>query len=132
MCSFALLGPFDKNPAGIGRTWNCRNGSMRAWLTTGVIRLMYVPLWRAAISLCYLPTAKAYRTACWKRWLWDGAVITTDVPGCRDTVEDGINGYLVPAQDADALANAMNRCLMLNAPLAAMGDASRALAGTSV
>ena len=55
-------------------------------------------------------------------------VITTDVPGCRDTVENGKNGYLVPAHDSVALANAMNRCLEINAPLAAMGEASRALA----
>ena len=56
------------------------------------------------------------------------AVITTDVAGCRETVENGTNGYLVPARDAVALANAMLRCLELNAPLEAMGAASRDLA----
>ena len=35
------------------------------------------------------------------------AVITTDVPGCRETVEHGRNGLLVPARDVRALADAM-------------------------
>lgn len=34
-------------------------------------------------------------------------VITTDVPGCRETVVDGLNGFLVPKWDAEALANKM-------------------------
>ena len=37
------------------------------------------------------------------------AVIATDVPGCREVVRDGMNGYLVPPADAQALANAMIR-----------------------
>lgn len=39
-------------------------------------------------------------------------VITTDVPGCRETVQEGVNGYLVPARDAKALAAAMERYLL--------------------
>lgn len=35
------------------------------------------------------------------------AIITTDVPGCRDTIRDGKEGYLVPPQDVSALSNAM-------------------------
>ncbi|WOE39094.1 glycosyltransferase family 4 protein [Acinetobacter sp. SAAs474] len=34
-------------------------------------------------------------------------VITTDVPGCRDTVKDGINGFLIPKWDVQTLANKM-------------------------
>jgi len=37
------------------------------------------------------------------------AAIASDVPGCRDAVEDGVTGLLVPARDADALATAMRR-----------------------
>ena len=34
-------------------------------------------------------------------------VITTDAPGCRETVTEGINGYLVPIMDVDAIVKAM-------------------------
>jgi glycosyltransferase involved in cell wall biosynthesis len=34
-------------------------------------------------------------------------IITTDVPGCRDTVVDGVNGFLTPKWDVNALANKM-------------------------
>lgn len=36
-------------------------------------------------------------------------LVTTDVPGCREVVSDGIDGLLVPARDADALARAIAR-----------------------
>jgi glycosyltransferase involved in cell wall biosynthesis len=39
------------------------------------------------------------------------AVITTDAPGCRDTVVDGASGLLVPVRDAGALATAMQRMI---------------------
>jgi glycosyltransferase involved in cell wall biosynthesis len=35
------------------------------------------------------------------------AVITTDVPGCRETVEQGVNGFLVPKWNPEALAEKM-------------------------
>jgi glycosyltransferase involved in cell wall biosynthesis len=36
------------------------------------------------------------------------AVITTDVPGCRETVVDGVNGFLVPPWDVVALVQKMH------------------------
>lgn len=36
-------------------------------------------------------------------------IIASDIPGCRETVDDGVNGYLVPKQDSKALADAMIR-----------------------
>ena len=41
-------------------------------------------------------------------------VITTDVPGCRETVVDGMNGFLVPKWDAEALADKM--CYFIEHP----------------
>ena len=35
------------------------------------------------------------------------AIITTDVPGCRETVVDGVNGFLVPKWNPNALAEKM-------------------------
>ena len=36
-------------------------------------------------------------------------LITSDIPGCREAVEDGVSGYLCPVRDADALLDAMRR-----------------------
>ena len=41
------------------------------------------------------------------------AVITTRRPGCEETVEDAVTGYLVPEQDVDALTNAISLFLSL-------------------
>lgn len=38
-------------------------------------------------------------------------IVTTNVPGCRDVVEDGVNGLLVPARNAEALARAILRLI---------------------
>ena len=35
------------------------------------------------------------------------ALITSDIPGCREAAEDGVSGYLCPAQDAEGLTRAM-------------------------
>lgn len=40
-------------------------------------------------------------------------LITSDIPGCREAVEDGVSGYLCPARDADALYEAMQRFVEL-------------------
>lgn len=56
------------------------------------------------------------------------AIVTTDAPGCRETVVPGRNGYLVPPRDAAALAEAMERFIVDPALIPAMGAASRALA----
>ena len=53
-------------------------------------------------------------------------VITTDTAGCRETVDDRVNGYLVPIKDSTELANAMNEFLQLdNASRSQMGKAGR-------
>ena len=55
-------------------------------------------------------------------------VITTDVVGCRDTVVDGINGFMIPGRDVAALAAAMTRFIQEPALIVSMGLASRRLA----
>ncbi|MCB0704386.1 MAG: glycosyltransferase family 4 protein [Saprospiraceae bacterium] len=41
-------------------------------------------------------------------------IIATDVPGCRETVEEGVNGFLVTPRDSDALAEAMVQMYQLD------------------
>ncbi len=55
-------------------------------------------------------------------------IITTDVPGCRETVINGINGYLVPKRDSVALSEAMERFVMNPEIMTKMGKASRQIA----
>jgi glycosyltransferase involved in cell wall biosynthesis len=54
--------------------------------------------------------------------------VTTDVPGCRDAIESGVTGLLVPVQDAPALAQAMDELILDPARCWRMGEAGRALA----
>jgi glycosyltransferase involved in cell wall biosynthesis len=56
------------------------------------------------------------------------AVVTTDVPGCRDAIEPGVTGLLVPVRDAQALADAIARLAEDPALRQSMGAAGRALA----
>ncbi|ACA19373.1 glycosyl transferase group 1 [Methylobacterium sp. 4-46] len=53
------------------------------------------------------------------------AIVTTDVPGCRTLVRDGIEGRLVPPDDPAALAAALARLAADPARVAAMGEAAR-------
>lgn len=55
-------------------------------------------------------------------------VVTTDTPGCRETVMDGENGFLVPVRDADAVADAMEKFITQPELIPAMGASSRLLA----
>ncbi|WP_336802187.1 glycosyltransferase family 4 protein [Kaistia sp. MMO-174] len=56
------------------------------------------------------------------------AVVTTDAPGCRETVVEGVNGYLVPPRDAVALAAAMEKFILDPGLAARMGAESRRIA----
>ena len=56
------------------------------------------------------------------------ALIATDVPGCREIVRDGINGLLVPPDDAGALANAIESLMNDSAMRARFAGAGRTIA----
>src|SRR5690606_24643552 len=54
-------------------------------------------------------------------------IITTDSPGCRETVVDGKNGVLVPPRNPDALVHAMRRFIDNPELIVDMGMQSRIL-----
>ena len=56
------------------------------------------------------------------------AVITTNAPGCRETVDDGVNGVLVPVRNVATLAAAMLRFVEDPELITSMGLESRRLA----
>jgi glycosyltransferase involved in cell wall biosynthesis len=55
-------------------------------------------------------------------------IITTDAPGCRETVREGLNGFLVPIKDSTALAGAMERFITEPWLIDQMGKESRKIA----
>ncbi|MFM7052902.1 MAG: glycosyltransferase family 4 protein [Planctomycetota bacterium] len=126
-CRFRLVGWIDANPAAIARS------ELDAWTRDGVLeyagRLDDVRGELAACSVFVLPSYREGAPKSTLEALATGrAVVTTDVPGCRETVEDGVNGLLVPARDARALADACLRLADDPAAVARMGAASAALA----
>jgi glycosyltransferase involved in cell wall biosynthesis len=52
-------------------------------------------------------------------------IITTDHVGCREVVDDGVNGYLVPIMDVNALSRAMERMIVNPEDRKRMGRAGR-------
>ena len=40
-------------------------------------------------------------------------IIATDRAGCRETVEDGVTGFLMPVQDEESLVNALKRFMQM-------------------
>jgi glycosyltransferase involved in cell wall biosynthesis len=56
------------------------------------------------------------------------AVVTTDVPGCRDSIEPAVSGLLVPVRDGKALADAIQRLIENSSLRQNMGREGRLLA----
>ena len=52
-------------------------------------------------------------------------IITTDTQGCRETVREGVNGFLVPARNSDSVAEKMIWFIEHPHQIAAMGAESR-------
>lgn len=124
---FALVGWIDDNPDAIAQH------ELDAWMASGTIeyagRLQDV---RPAVAACSVYVLPSYREGTPRTNLeamaMGRAIITTDAPGCRETVVDGDNGFLVPVKSADALAQAMLRFAQSPALASRMGLRSRQLA----
>jgi glycosyltransferase involved in cell wall biosynthesis len=123
---FILLGGVDQNPGGL-----CQ-AQVAGWVESGLLEWPgHVPVkpWLAQASVFVLPSYREGVPRSTQEAMAMGrAVITTDVPGCRETVVDGVNGYLVPARDASALAGAMLQFVKNSGLVAQMGLESRRLA----
>ena len=121
-----LGGPDPDNPASIPAE------ELRRWAKGGLVEFLgQVEDVRPFIHQADAVVLPSYYREGMPRALLEGMamgkpIITTDTVGCRDTVEDGHNGYIVPAGDTQALAAAMARFLCLSpAEKAALGMAGR-------
>jgi glycosyltransferase involved in cell wall biosynthesis len=125
---FCLVGSVDPaNPASLADT------ELTQWANEGVVelwgqrsdmpevlrsaRLVVLPSYREGLPKILLEAAACGR-----------AVVTTDVPGCRDAIDPGITGLLVPVRNATAQAGALKELINDPARCQAMGNAGRALA----
>jgi len=126
---FVLVGTVDKdNPTSFTET------EVSTWVHDGVVewwgRRADMPEVLATAQVVVLPS---YYGEGVPKVLIEAAacgrvVVTTDHPGCRDAVDPGVTGVLVPVRNSVALADAMEE--LINDPLRCqvMGDAGRALA----
>lgn len=81
--------------------------------------------WLAKASVFVLPSwREGFPRSTQEAMAMGRAVITSDVPGCRDTVVDGVNGFLIKPKSAEELADKM--IYFLNEPdeIKKMGEAS--------
>ncbi|HEX6375647.1 MAG TPA: glycosyltransferase family 4 protein [Allosphingosinicella sp.] len=117
-----LAGWLDESPDSI------RPDELEAMVASGVEPLGQLADVRPAIAGCSVYVLPSYREGTPRTVLEamaiGRAIVTTDAPGCRGTVVDGKNGFLVPPRDADALYRAMRRFVEAPALARTMGAAS--------
>lgn len=123
---FVLVGAADSNPAAVGQD------EVDGWVAEGLIDAQgHVADTRAAYASCHVFVLPSYREGTPRTNLeamaMARAIITTDAPGCRETVVDGENGRLVPVRDHDALAEAMTALARDPDRAEQMGRAGRVL-----
>lgn len=124
---FGLAGWVDDNPDSI------THAELESWIEKGIIafhgRLKDV---RPVIANCAVYVLPSYREGTPRTVLeamaMGRAIITTDAPGCRETVKPGKNGFLVAVNSVDQLAEAMIRFIEKPQLINSMGRCSREIA----
>ncbi len=124
---FHLVGPTDPSPNGVTEK------ELAAWKTAGAIDYLGpVADVRPAIGACHVLVLPSYAEGLPRTVLEamaaGRAVITTDAPGCGDTVIDGETGFIVPVRNSAALAEAMGKCIADPAFVERAGQAGLAFA----
>jgi glycosyltransferase involved in cell wall biosynthesis len=123
---FDLVGIFDEGPDGVDRS------DLDRWIAGGLTYLGPQPDVRPAIAAANVYVLPSYREGTPRSSLEAMAmgrpIITSDAPGCRETVIAGKNGLLTPVRDVDALVDAMRKLAEDPALRARMGTESLELA----
>ena len=124
---FILLGGLDPNPSSL--TFD----EVNSWVEEGIIEWpghVSVIEWLAASTVFVLPSyyREGVPRSSQEALAMGLPIITTDSVGCRETVVDGINGYLIPIKNIEALVDKM--LIFINNPelIPKMGRHSRQLA----
>lgn len=125
---FQLVGNIDRgNPTSISAE------NVDSWLNEGVVQsLGYCSNMAEVLKNSHVVVLPSYREGLPKVLIEAAAcgraVVTTDVPGCRDAIDPDVSGLLVPVRNASALAEAIQRLLENPELRREMGLAGRALA----
>jgi glycosyltransferase involved in cell wall biosynthesis len=123
---FLLLGALDVNPTSLSER------ELRQWVSEQLVEWpghVDVRPWLAQSSVFVLPSYReGLPRSTQEAMAMARPIITTDVPGCRETVNNGVNGFLIPARNADALAHAMLKFIVNPDLIASMGKESRRIA----
>lgn len=105
---FTVLGAIDKEALG-----SLKEEELESLVKTNIIEypghVSNVSEWIEKSSVFVLPSyyREGVPRSTQEAMAIGRAVITTDVPGCRETVVDGVNGFLVPKWNPEALAEKM-------------------------
>lgn len=126
---FLLIGDLDENPDAVPAS------AVESWTKAGVMEwLGPITDVRPYLNECDVFVLPSYREgtprAVLEALATGRAIVTTHAPGCRETVQDQQNGFLVPVGDVNALASAMKRFLETPSLAASMGVESRRIAET--
>jgi glycosyltransferase involved in cell wall biosynthesis len=124
---FSILGAFDPSPDGI------KAQMIQNFAERGVVEFIdYTDDVRPYIQSCHIFVLPSYREGLPRSTLEAMAIgrpiITTNVPGCRDTVINGVNGYLVESKNVNSLVDGIELMLSNKSNLERMGHESRRLA----
>ena len=122
-----VVGPFDSNPSAL------QPEELKPYLDAETVEYFgEQPDVRPYYDQCSVYVLPSYHEGTPKTVLEamasGRAVITTDAPGCKETVTEGYNGYFVPIKDATAVAGKMERFRNEPGLIAQMGAAGRAVA----
>lgn len=125
---FTVLGSIDMENLG-----SLKKNELNEYIHNGVIeypgQVDNISEWLSKCHVFVLPSYREGMPRSTQEAMAVGrAIITTDVPGCRETVIDGFNGFLVPKWDAEKLAEKM--CFFIENPTSVitMGNNSYSIA----
>lgn len=122
---FLLIGdPDPTNPTSVTAS------EIDAWVAGGTVE--WHPYTRdisAALAALHVVALPSYREGFPKTIIDASAAgrvsVTSDVPGCRDAIVDGVTGLLCPAGNGDALADTIDRLILDRDRCITMGEAAR-------
>lgn len=122
-----LVGPYDSNPSAL------KPEELKPYIDEGIIEYFGEQKdVRPYIAKCSTYVLPSYHEGTPKTVLeamaMGRSIITSDAPGCRETVIDGINGYLVKVKDVNGLVSIMKYLAANSAINQSMGNESLRIA----